>query len=71
MQLIKFKNKQRNVQTHERRIENGRFPMDYLTKHKKINVKEITTNGCYALILLFLKLNSTTLITPLENENSY
>jgi hypothetical protein len=65
MQLIKFKNKQRNVQAHERSIENGRFLMVYLTKHKKIDVKKITTNVCYAIILLFLKLNSTILLTPL------
>lgn len=65
MQLIKFKNKQRNVQTQVRTIENGLLLMVYLTKHKKLDVKKITTNACYAIILLFLKLKSTIFLTPL------
>jgi hypothetical protein len=44
MQLIKFKNKLTNGQVQERRSENGGSSMIYLTKHKKIDVKEITTN---------------------------
>lgn len=64
MQLIKFKNKLTNGQTNTGRIENGSFTLIYLTKRKKNNVKAITTNGCYAIILLILKLISTIFYNP-------
>lgn len=44
--------------------KNGTITGIYLTKCKKNPVKEITTNGRNALILLILKLNSTILYNP-------
>lgn len=45
-------------------LKNGTITVIYLTKCKKNPVKEITTNGRNALILLILKLNSTILYNP-------
>lgn len=67
MQPIKFKN---NVPKAQKKLHYGQH-LNYLTKQFKNDVNEITTTAGFAIILLFLKPQTTIIVIPYQYEDTY